>query len=59
MMESVEHLRKKLTSNLETEIFIECLMNEEDLEQKFTRDEYCSIIQKDFLTPFLEFLKFC
>ena len=44
MMESVEGLRKKLTSNTEADLYIEAIMNEEDLEKTFTRDEYNKVI---------------
>ena len=40
MMESLESLRKKLTSNTDADIYIDALMNEEDLEKTYTRDEY-------------------
>ena len=43
-MESIEGLRKKLTSNDDAELFIDSLMEEEDLEKSFTRDEFARVI---------------
>ena len=37
-METVESLRKKLTSNTDADIYIDSLMNDEDLEINYTRD---------------------
>ena len=55
-MESIEGLRKKLTSNTEADIYIDSFMNEEDLEKNFTRDEFSKVIEKEFLIPFKTFL---
>ena len=40
MMESVESIRKKLTSNEDADIYIDALMNEEDLEIAYTREQF-------------------
>lgn len=43
-MEAAENLRKKLTSNSDAELFIDQLMNGEDVELKITKDAYKEII---------------
>ena len=48
MMNGAETLRKKLTSNTDAEIVIDSLINEEDLEENLTRQDYANLI-KDFL----------
>ena len=48
-MEAAEKTRKKLSSNADSEMFIDQLMNGEDLELKLTRDQFKEIIEKDFL----------
>ena len=55
MMEGVESLRKKLTSNTDADINIYALHDEEDLEENLTRSDYSELI-KDFLKKFEEFL---
>lgn len=44
LMDAVESLRKKLTSNSDADIFIDSIMNDEDLEKTFTRDEFEKVI---------------
>lgn len=48
-MESVEALRKKLTSNTDADLYIDAVMNDEDIEKTFTRDEFNQIFKQDFL----------
>ena len=48
-MEAAEKMRKKLSSNTDSDMFIDQLMNGEDLELKLTRDQFKEIIEKDFL----------
>ena len=49
-MEAAEKMRKKLSSNAESDMFIDQLMNGEDLDiKKLTRENFKEIIEKDFL----------
>ena len=43
-MESMERLRKKLTSNDDAELFSDSLMEEEDLQKSFTRHQFANVI---------------
>ena len=45
MLDSIEKMRKLLTSNKEADIVCEALMEDEDLRQNFSRDELEKLIE--------------
>ena len=54
LLDAIEKMRKLLTGNKEADINCESLLEDEDLKQHFTRDEFEELIQ-----PFLERFRTC
>ena len=54
LLDAIEKMRKLLTGNKEADINCESLLEDEDLKQHFTRDQFEELIQ-----PFLEKFREC
>ena len=49
MLDAIEKMRKLLTGNKEADVNCESLMEDEDLKQHFTREEF-----EELIGPFVE-----
>lgn len=49
LMDALEKNRKILSSNTETQIDVDCLVDEVDFSHHLTRDNFEKYIQKDFI----------
>lgn len=54
LLDAIEKMRKLLTGNKEADINCESLLEDEDLKQHFTRDEF-----EDLIKPFVERFQAC
>ena len=54
LLDSIEKVRKLLTSNKEAEVNCEALMEDEDLRRQITRDEL-----QELIAPFVERFRKC
>lgn len=45
IIESIEKVRKILSSNVEANLLIECLTSEHDMQHNFTREEFEKIVR--------------